>query len=78
MVERQVSAEVSPLVLEGEVLDVGDVIDALVIFYSAEITEERTYVGSWHTVQEPGDCEEYLEQKSSRKELVDNSNQKEA
>ena len=29
-------------------------------------------------VQEPGDCGEYLEQKSSRKGLVDKSKQREA
>ena len=67
----QVSTEVSQLGIEGDSPYVGD--DAAVhgCLHSTDITEERTSVGGGHMVQEPRYCEEYYEQKSSRKGLLD-------
>ena len=67
VVELQVGAEGGLLGVEGGGTAVGDVATAHGCLCSAEITEERISVGGWYMAQEPGDCGEYLERKSSRK-----------
>ena len=60
VVELQVGAEGGPLFVEGDGPAVGDVSSIHGCLHSTEITEERTSVGGWYMVQEPGDCGEYL------------------
>ena len=67
VVKLKVGAECGPLGVEGDGLDAGDVAAAHCCLRSTDITEERTSVGGWYMVQEPGDCGEYLEQNSSMK-----------
>ena len=61
VVELQVGAEGGPLRVEGDVPYIGDVAVAYDFLQSTEITDERTSVGGWHMVQEPGECREYFE-----------------
>ena len=67
VVELQVGAEGGLLGVEGGGTAVGDVATAHGCLCSAEITEESISVGGWYMAQEPGDCGEYLERKSSGK-----------
>ena len=67
VVDLQVGGEGGPLGVEGDGPVVGDFAAAHGCLRSVEITEERTYVGGWHMVQESGECEEYLKRNSSRK-----------
>ena len=53
VVELQVGAEGGPLGVEGDDLDIGDVAVMHGCLCSADITEERTYLGGWHVVEEP-------------------------
>ena len=78
VVGMQVGTEGGPLGVEGDGLDVRYVAAAHGCLRSAEIIEERTSVGGWHMFQEPGDCVEYLEQKSSGKGLVEKLKRQEA
>ena len=61
MVKLKVGAQFGPLGVEGDSLTVGDVASTHGCLCRTDITEERTSVGGWHMVQEPGNCGEYWE-----------------
>ena len=61
VVDLQVGEEGVPLGVEGDSPSIGNVAATYGCLRSAEITDERTLVGMWHVVQEPGDCGEYFE-----------------
>ena len=77
-VNIQVIVEGGQLGVDGDGMDVGDDATSHGCLCSADITEKITFVGRWNMVQEPGDCGEYLEQKSLSKGLVDNYMRQEA
>ena len=61
VVDLNVIAEVGPLVVEGDGIDVEEGAATHVCLRNAEITEEKTSVGRRNMVHEPVECGEYLE-----------------
>ena len=54
VVDLQVGAEGGPLGVEVDDTDIGDVAVTYNFLRSTEINDERSSVGGWHMVQEPG------------------------
>ena len=67
VVKLQVGEEGGPLGVEGDGHAVEDVAATYSCLHIKDITDKKTLVGGWHMVQEPGDCGECFERKSSRK-----------
>ena len=79
VVELEVGTEGGPLVVEGVGTGGRYVTSANCCLRRAEITEERTSVGGWQSVQEHGDCNgAYLQLKKDMKELEHKAKQRDA
>ena len=80
VVHMERGAEVSPLVVEGAGAGIGDVSSSDGSLRSAEMTDEITSEGGWHSVQEPCDCSlsVYLRLKKGRNWVGERSKRREA
>ena len=79
VVELEVGTEGGPLVVDGAGTGGRYVTSANCCLRRAEITEERTSVGGWQSVQEHGDCNGvYFQLKKDMKELGHNAKRREA
>ena len=65
-------------VLEGGAV-VGNVASPDILLRSTEVTHELIYVGGWHSVHEPADCDgRYFDRKKEMRLLPDKSKRREA
>ena len=78
MLDLHRGAELSELVVEEGGAVVGNIGSPDILLRSTEITHEVIYVGGWHNVHKPADCDgRYFDQKKERKLLSVKSKRRE-